>query len=160
MRQLLTTVLVILLASAGLSAQEPLSRIFKLEGHGLANHYYWPDDEVRRITAVPGAVTPHIEWLSPADIAPVRVLAIAHQMAGRWPLELAERFNIDLVTVYCHDSTYFGAPMTEHRGAGQFVQHTADVESSGDFGTLFRDFENVAVFDNGHALRRNSRANG
>ncbi len=102
------------------------SRLFKPEGHGAATTYLFPDDEVRRITAVGDVVTPHVVWAKPLRGGAVRVLAIAHKSQGRWPVELAQRFDLCVKTVYGHGPDRLGAPrsgMTE----GMIAQDHADV---------------------------------
>ncbi len=103
----------------------PPSRSFRAEGHGRRIYYYFPDDEVRRITALHDVVTPHIAWARPLKGGTVRVLAIAHKSQGRWPVELAQRFDMDVTTVYGHSESELGSPATY----GLFVQKPADVEA-------------------------------
>ena len=121
--------LAMLLLVAGLTeAQQPASRLFKPEGHGKAGVYYFPDDEVRRIRALDDVVTPHLEWAVPLAGGPIRVLAIAHKAQGRWPIELKQRLDMELTTVYGHDRGMLG---TNNAGyaRGLFVQGQADVQS-------------------------------
>ncbi|MBN1347743.1 MAG: beta-galactosidase trimerization domain-containing protein [Phycisphaerae bacterium] len=94
------------------AAQEVPSRMFKAEGHGVASAYLFADDEVRRLTALHDVVTPHVRWAKPLLGGPVRVLAVAHKSQGRWPVELAQRFDFDVTTVYCHGPERLGAPKT------------------------------------------------
>ncbi len=101
------------------------SRIFRAEGHGRRTSYYFPDDEVRRITALHDVVTPHIAWARPIRGGTVRVLAIAHKSQGRWPVELAQRFDFHVQTVYGQDSTHLGSGA----GRGMFGQDRPDVEA-------------------------------
>ncbi|MBN2308669.1 MAG: beta-galactosidase trimerization domain-containing protein, partial [Candidatus Hydrogenedentes bacterium] len=55
----------------------------------------------------------------------LRVLAIAHKVAGRWPVELSQRFDVDVTTVYCYSPSALGAPVTQTF----FVQRTGDIEA-------------------------------
>lgn len=104
------------------------SRLFKLEGHGRASTYLFPDDEVRRITALHDVVTPHIPWAKPMRGGAVRVLAIAQKSQGRWPVELAQRFDFDVKTVYGHAPNQLGTPWVGC-SVGLFNQRSADVEA-------------------------------
>lgn len=113
------------LGSAGLAAERAGSQIFRAEGHGRRVYYYFPDDEIRRITALDDVVTPHITWIKPIRGGPVRVLAIAHKSQGRWPVELAQRFDVKVTTVYGHSPSQLGSP-AEY---GMFVQKPADVQA-------------------------------
>ena len=118
-------VLAILLSTAA-TAQDVPSRVFRLEGHGKANYYFYPDDELRRLTAFDDVVTPHIDWAVPLDGGPVRVLAIAQKEQGRWPIELSQRFDLELTTVYCHSHQHLGSPQVRH-SKGLIAQGPADV---------------------------------
>lgn len=112
--------------TAGVMAVEaPPSRAFRAEGHGRRVYYYFPDDEVRRVTALHDVVTPHIEWLKPLRGGTVRVLAVAHKSQGRWPVELAQRFDMHVTTVYGHSGSELGSPAD----FGLFVQRSGDVQA-------------------------------
>ena len=113
------------LFTSAVHAREVPSRMFALDGHGRAATYYYPDDDPRRLTALQDVVTPHITWAKPLHGGPVRVLAIAHKVHGRWPVELAQRFDLDLTTVYGQAPDALGAP----EGEGMFVQGRVDVEA-------------------------------
>jgi hypothetical protein len=116
----------VLLLSMTAHAQDVPSRVFRLEGHGKVNFYFYPDDELRRLTAFDDVVTPHIDWARPLHGGPVRVLAIAHKEQGRWPIELSQRFDFDLTTVYCHSQGHLGSPQVAH-SKGLIAQSSADV---------------------------------
>jgi hypothetical protein len=120
------TFALVLLLSMTAHAQDVPSRVFRLEGHGKANFYFYPDDELRRLTAFDDVVTPHIDWARPLHGGPVRVLAIAHKGQGRWPIELSQRFDFDLTTVYCHSQRHLGSPQVAH-SKGLIAQGPADV---------------------------------
>ena len=115
----------LLLAATVAIADVPASQLFSAEGHGRKVDGYFPDDDVRRITALHDVHTPHLSWATPLAGGPVRVLAIAAKSDGRWPVELAQRFDFDVRTVYGHDSGRLGAPPDK----GLFVQGQRDVES-------------------------------
>ncbi|MCX5759518.1 MAG: beta-galactosidase, partial [Candidatus Hydrogenedentes bacterium] len=106
-------------------AVEPPSRLFTPEGHGRRGDGYFPDDDVRLITALSDVVTPHIEWAKPIQGGTVRVLAVSHKVDGRWPVELAQRFDFVVTTVYGHAPDSLGA----YPERGLFVQGTVDVEA-------------------------------
>jgi hypothetical protein len=112
--------------STGLAQLSP-SRNFKPEGHGGTGTYYFPDDDIRRVTAVPDVVTPHIDWGVPLAGGPLRVLALAHKEQGRWPIELSQRFDMELTTVYAYNRSTLGN--REYRAGGLFVQGNQDVEA-------------------------------
>ena len=112
--------------STPVAARDVPSRLFRLEGHGKANFYMYPDDELRRLTAFDDVVTPHIDWARPLQGGPVRVLAIAHKECGRWPIELSQRFDFELTTVYCHAQRHLGSPQVAH-SRGLIAQGPADV---------------------------------
>ncbi len=114
-----------LLCTCGVLGQDVPSRMFALDGHGRAGTYYYPDDDRRRITALADVVTPHIAWARPMSGGPVHVLAIAQKVNGRWPVELAQRFDLDVTTVYGQAADMLGAI----EGEGLFVQGRADVEA-------------------------------
>jgi hypothetical protein len=118
-------VAVVCLIPLSILAETVPSRLFRGEGHGCATTYYYPDDDIRRITAVHDVLTPHIAWARPFHGGPLRVLAIAHRCQGRWPVELAERFDFHVTTVYGHDAQDVGSPPT----MGMFVQGPADVQA-------------------------------
>ncbi|MCP4641790.1 MAG: hypothetical protein GY851_15210 [bacterium] len=106
-------------------ASPPGSRMFRNEGHGARAAYMSPDDDLRRITAFDDVVTPHIEWARPLAGGPVRVLAIAPQTLGRWPVELSQRFGFEVNTVLCYAENTLGAPLAQVL----FVQRANDVEA-------------------------------
>ena len=124
MRRLSITWVLILAASIAL-ADVPASQLFKAEGHGRKCDGYFPDDDPRRITAVHDIPTPHISWASPLAGGPVRILAIAAKTDGRWPVELAQRFDFEVFSVYGHDTGHLGAPPDQ----GLFAQGQRDVEA-------------------------------
>ncbi len=124
-RPSLVWVLALGAAASAAGADGPPSRAFRAEGHGRRVYYYFPDDEVRRVTALHDVVTPHIAWARPLRGGPVRVLAIAHKSQGRWPVELAQRFDARVTTVYGHSSSELGSP-ADH---GLFVQRPGDVQA-------------------------------
>jgi Beta-galactosidase/Beta-galactosidase trimerisation domain len=105
--------------------EEATSRMFNTEGHGRKADGYFPDDDPRRITALHDVETPHIVWAKPLAGGPVNVLALAPKTNGRWPVELAQRFEFDVRTVYGHDTQHLGAPPNK----GLFVQGQTDVEA-------------------------------
>ena len=65
MRQTQSAVLLIGLLAGQVCSQQVPSRLFKPEGHGKAGVYYFPDDQVRRLTALHDVVMPHIVWAKP-----------------------------------------------------------------------------------------------
>ncbi|MCF7854030.1 MAG: beta-galactosidase [Candidatus Pacebacteria bacterium] len=67
-----------------------------------------PADDRRRIWPVHDVITPHVPLAPKITGGPVRVLAIANQNYGRWPLELKQRLDIDLSVVYTRSNTQFG----------------------------------------------------
>ena len=117
--------LIVGVALCAVVAAAPVSQLFRAEGHGRKADGYFPDDDIRRITAVHDVETPHVVWARPLAGGPVRVLAIAAKTDGRWPVELAQRFDFDVRTVYGHDPSRLGAPP----GRGLFVQGQSDVEA-------------------------------
>ena len=106
-------------------AKEPPGDLFKTFGHGGRAGYQASDDDIRRVTALADVTTPHIVFAKPLAGGPLRVLAIAHKSLGRWPIELAQRFDFDVDTVYCHSEKSLGAPET----MTFFAQRTADIEA-------------------------------
>ena len=108
-----------------IQAQLPPSRLFKPEGHGGGGHYYFPDDEIRRVTALDDVVTPHVDWGVPLAGGPIRVLALAQKEQGRWPIELKQRFDMELTTVYGYNRECLGTKVG--RAVGLFVQDEVDV---------------------------------
>ena len=111
--------------SAALAVESVTPRLFIGEGHCRS---YFPDDEVRRITALEDVVTPHIAWADSFSTGPVRVLALAHKSFGRWPIELSQRFDFEVNTIYGHAHNQLGAPRI-HLSRGLFVQSPVDVEA-------------------------------
>ena len=63
-----------------------------------------PVDDGRRVEPTDDVVTPHIPLARPLPQGPVRVLAIANQNYGRWPLEIKQRLDVDLTVVYARTS--------------------------------------------------------
>ncbi|MFO7975552.1 MAG: hypothetical protein R6V12_13050, partial [Candidatus Hydrogenedentota bacterium] len=115
-----------LILAAGVAVADlPVSQLFKAEGHGRKADGYFPDDDLRRITALHDIHTPHVSWASPLAGGPLRILAVAAKTNGRWPVELAQRFDFDVFTVYGHDTAQLGAPPDK----GLFVQGQRDVEA-------------------------------
>jgi len=114
----------------GMNAAEVPSQLFRQEGQELIPWYY-PDDELSRITALPDAVTPHIEWTKSPDARTLRVLAIAHKANGRWPIELLQRFAFEITTVYTHSADHLGARSTDnlHLPQCRIGQRPWDVEA-------------------------------
>ncbi len=110
---------------ANVAAAEPVSDLFKTFGHGNRAGYLSPDDDIRRLTAIPDVETPHIVLASPIAGGPLRVLAIAHKSLGRWPVELMQRFDFNVETVYCYSETALGAPVS----MTFFGQRQADIEA-------------------------------
>ena len=106
-------------------ATEPVSDLFKTFGHGGRAGYLAPDDDVRRVTALSDVTTPHVVFAKPLAGGPLRVLAIAHKSLGRWPIELSQRFDFEVDTVYCHSQSSIGAPVA----MTFFGQRHADVEA-------------------------------
>ena len=90
------------------------SQIFNESGHARKNDWFYPDDETRRVSSVGDVITPHIAWLKPSEGGAVRVLAIAHKLMGRWPVELSQRFDLQIKVVYTHAPQQLGA--TENPG--------------------------------------------
>ena len=117
--------LLVALVNVPVRSEEVRTRMFSLDGHGLASTWFYPDDEIRRVTAVPDVVTPHIVWARQWHGGPVRVLALAYKSDGRWPVELAQRFGFDVKVVYGQLPNSIGAPERE----GLFVQGQHDVEA-------------------------------
>ncbi len=89
--------------TGGLVLADPPSQIFRTEGPG-GSSYYSPDDEHSRLTASAQVVTPHLEWGRPWAAGPLRGLAITHKEVGRWPIELSQRFDFQVTTIYTHSS--------------------------------------------------------
>lgn len=114
-----------LLAADAVQAETVPSRVFTVEGHGRRGDGYFPDDDPRRITAVHDVETPHIAWEGRFAGGPLRVLAISHKIDGRWPVELAQRFDMEVVTIYGHAPESLGA----YPERGKFVQSFVDVEA-------------------------------
>ena len=109
---------------------DPPSQMFRPEGH-LGRYYYSPDDERSRITASEEVVTRHIRWTVPAAKEPLHVLAIAHKHWGRWPVELSQRFDFRIHTVYTHGPAELGVPVNHasHGASGRINQRPGDVEA-------------------------------
>ena len=128
-KHIIVSVAGIFLIGSNLLGQPVPSRIFDREGHGRYANYYFPDDDERRVTALHDVVTPHIVWAKPLRGGSLRVLAIAHKSMGRWPVELAQRFEFQVNTVYGHDREKLGATRGEFRMLGLFVQGPEDVEA-------------------------------
>ncbi|MEA3365060.1 MAG: hypothetical protein U9Q79_05415, partial [Candidatus Hydrogenedentes bacterium] len=72
----------LILAASLALADVPTSQLFKAEGHGRKVDGYFPDDDLRRITAIHDVRTPHVSWASPLAGGPVRILAIAAKTDG------------------------------------------------------------------------------
>ncbi|MBN1436572.1 MAG: beta-galactosidase trimerization domain-containing protein [Sedimentisphaerales bacterium] len=89
---------------------EITSRIFQLEGIGQIEYMFYADDESGRITASDEVVTPHIIWANGLADGPLNILAIAHKEQGRWPIELSQRFDFNVKTIYAFDPDTLGAP--------------------------------------------------
>jgi len=123
MRRRVLSLWIFLMPLPGIAAAT--SDVFKTYGHGKRAGYLAPDDDVRRITALPDVTTPHIEFAKPLSGGPLRVLAIAQKSLGRWPIELRQRFGFRVDTVYCHSADSIGAPAT----TTFFGQRQADIEA-------------------------------
>ena len=105
---------IVVMTAAGISLGDTsASRMFRNEGHGGRAGYLAPDDDVRRVTALHDVVTPHITWAPRSTGDALRVLAIADAMCGRWPVELSQRFNFEVNTVYCQSPSAVGAPVKQ-----------------------------------------------
>ena len=96
--------------SCGLVLADPPSPMFLGTGPAGSTAGYAPDDERSRLTASYDVVTPHLSWGRPWAAGPLRVLAIAHNEAGRWPVELAQRFDFQVTTIYTHSPDELGVP--------------------------------------------------
>jgi len=120
----------VLCLAASMAPADPPSRIFRAEGP-RGSPRFSPDDERSRITASADVVTPHIKWGKPWARGPLRVLAIAHMEAGRWPVELSQRFDFQVTTVYTHSRDKLGVlpDDPDHGSAGCVNQRPADVEA-------------------------------
>jgi hypothetical protein len=120
----------VLCLAASMAPADPPSRIFRAEGP-RGSPRFSPDDERSRITASADVATPHIEWGKPWARGPLRVLAIAHMEAGRWPVELSQRFDFQVTTVYTHSRDKLGVLPNDrdHGSAGCINQRPADVEA-------------------------------
>ena len=116
--------------TGGLVLADPPSQIFRAEGPG-GSSYYSPDEERSRITASAQVVTPHLEWGRPWAAGPLRVLAIAHKEAGRWPIELSQRFDLRITTIYTHSREALGVRPggPSHGSWGRINQRPEDVEA-------------------------------
>lgn len=150
-RKTLLATVTLFVCSLSVQAQLPMSRIFKPEGHGGGGTYMFPDDDVRRVTALDDVVTPHLKWGKPLLGGPVRVLALAHKEQGRWPIELKQRFDIELTTIYGFNREVLGSK--SGRNIGMFVQDQADVEArvlqalNTELDVIISDFEIKALGD-------------
>jgi len=103
------------------------STVFEQSGfadRGYAGFSILPGDEPRRFQAIPDVVTPHVPWGKPLTGRPLRVLAIAHRHAGRWPVELLQRFDLELKVVYGGKVDDAGPPHSGYIG-----QHRTDVQA-------------------------------
>ena len=115
----------------GLVLADPPSPLFLGTGPFGSTDGYSPDDELSRITASHEVVTPHLSWGRPWAAGSLRVLAIAHKKAGRWPVELAQRFDFQVTTIYTHSPDELGVPPQHgaHGSRGRVNQRPADVEA-------------------------------
>ncbi len=103
------------------------SMVFEQSGfadRGYAGFSIIPGDEPRRAGAILDVATPHIAWAKSVKGRPVRVLAIAHRHAGRWPVELLQRFELEIDVVYGGDVKKAGPPHS-----GYILQHQDDVQA-------------------------------
>jgi hypothetical protein len=120
----------LLCLTGGMLLADPPSQMYRGEGpRGWPR--YSPDDERSRITAVADVVTPHIEWARPWAGGSLRVLAIAHKEHGRWPIELSQRFDFRVTTVYTHSRDKLGVlpDDADHGSPGRINQRPHDVEA-------------------------------
>ena len=115
--------LCLLCLTGGMVLADPPSQMFRIEGPG-GSSWWFPDDERSRITASAEVVTPHLEWGKPWKGGPLRVLAIAHKVSGRWPIELSQRFDFRVTTIYTHTAEKLGDSRSE-----RINQRPADVEA-------------------------------
>jgi len=109
----------------GLVFADPPSPMFLGTGPAGSTAGYAPDDERSRLTASYDVVTPHLSWGRPWAAGPLRVLAIAHNEAGRWPVELAQRFDFQVTTVYTYSRGELGGG--GHGSQGRVNQRAVDV---------------------------------
>ena len=116
---------------SGLILADPPSQMFLGTGPFGSTDGYSPDDERSRVTASHEVVTPHLTWGRPWAAGSLRVLAIAHKEAGRWPVELAQRFDFQVTTIYIYSPDELGVPPQHgaHGSYGRVNQRPGDVEA-------------------------------
>ena len=124
--------------TGGFAAADPPSPMFRSTGPAGSSAGFAPDDETGRLYASDEVKTPHLSWARPWAKGPVRVLAISHKEHGRWPIELAQRFDFQVTTVYAHSRGDLGA--SGHGIQGRANQRRDDVVARLDKG----DEETVA----------------
>lgn len=85
------------------------AQVFTQDATGERPGEHFPDDEPRRVQALPDVITPHVRWAKPYAEGRLRALALASRTDGRWPLELAQRLDLDLQVIYAFDSEHLGS---------------------------------------------------
>jgi|GEM_PF-4879746 len=100
------TILLLLTANCGWADLGTFYQIGDPDGSGIMPVF--PAEDRRRVEPIHDITTTHVPLAISLVDGPVRVLAVANEEYGRWPLEIKQRLDVDLSVVYTRSSTEFG----------------------------------------------------